>query len=455
MTTHSLKILCETEISIQWFRRDLRIKDNPAYYYAQLRHKYVLPIYIDDSSCSDYSALGRYGKWWLYKSLGSLKIDLNDGLRIFQGREPNIILDLCLKYQIKDVYCNKMYDKYSDHLELEITTLLQQYGITLHIFDDELIPLADLRKYHVSQVFTYFYKKVTSLNLFNKPLSYTLKNNIFQSDETHLDIDYISDQEHLSAYWQPSEQQANLALDMFHISDLRNYEEYRNHPYQEVTSQLSPFIAFGNISLRTCYDKTISKPNSASFIRQLLWGEFCRYMLHLYPNMMYDNINVKMNEKVTAQLQFNETHFDAWKDGRTGYAFIDAGMRQLKECGYMHNRLRMITASFLVKNMLIPWQYGERWFWQHLLDANFANNSFGWQWVAGTSGPSTSPLYTVFNPTTQLVKYDQYLTYTTTFLPEVIDMSLDKLCQTPYLTPPVDFDLSRKKWLNLIKRTPN
>ncbi len=272
--------------------------------------------------------------------------------------------------------------------------------------------------------------------------------------------------------WEVGEAAASKKLDFFIQNNLSGYKENRDYPAKDVTSKLSPHLHFGEISPITIWHAInhwgrLSAPHIdvEHFLSELIWREFSCYLLHHFKNLYRDNFNNKFN---AFAWEDNPVLLKAWQSGNTGYPIIDAGMRELWQTGYMHNRVRMVVASFLVKNLNIHWHYGCDWFWDCLVDADLANNSASWQWVAG-SGVDAAPYFRIFNPITQGEKFDGAGEYTRRFVPElkaIPDKYLFKPWDAPlevieragvelgktYPKPIVDFSESRKRALALYKR---
>ena len=232
------------------------------------------------------------------------------------------------------------------------------------------------------------------------------------------------------------EDAAQNRFDIFIKSGLKGYKEGRNYPGLENVSRLSPHIHFGEISVNQIWHKIqqLDSKNiaddAAHFLSEIGWREFSYYLLYYFPDLRTKNFQTKFDK---FPWQKNAAFLKAWQHGKTGYPIVDAGMRELYQTGYMHNRLRMIVGSFLVKNLLIDWREGERWFWEHLLDADLANNSASWQWVAG-SGADAAPYFRIFNPITQGEKFDKNGDYTRRFVPELAQLP-DKYLFKPWEAP--------------------
>lgn len=232
------------------------------------------------------------------------------------------------------------------------------------------------------------------------------------------------------AMWEVGEKPAKNILESFAKNSIQTYNTDRDFPSIDGTSKLAPYLHFGHISARYIWHTLQKNTVKESFLRQLAWREFAYYTLYHHNNMWHECINAKYEN---FPWTYNENLFEAWKNGVTGYPMVDAGMRELLQTGYMHNRVRMIVASFLVKNLNIHWVFGERWFRENLFDADIANNSFGWQWVAGC-GTDAAPYFRIFNPTLQAQKFDSCGDYIRAFVPELASIS-DKYLFEPWAAP--------------------
>ena len=432
--------------SIYWFRQDLRKIDNPALYDA-CNNGDILPIYIlDEENCDDYMKMGAASKVWLHHSLHNLNKSLDNNLSVLQGNPLDILKALCEHYNINDIYWNRCYLPWEIKRDTHIKELLSALNIKIHSYNGSLlwepwnVVKDDGSAY---KVFTPFYKKgclkaaVSPRKILPKieNINY-VKDNVFSKkiDDLHLlpkdknwDSNIITD-------WQIGEQYALQKLEDFLADGIANYKEGRNIPAkQKFVSKMSPYLHFGEISPNYIYYKTReleSNKNTEHFLSELGWREFSYNQL-FYNNEIYiKNIQSKFDK---FPWQHNDSHLIAWQKGETGIPFVDAAMKELWQTGYMHNRLRMVVASFLVKNLLIHWHHGERWFWDCLFDADLANNSASWQWVAGC-GLDSAPYFRVFNPVLQGQKFDPDGTYTKKYLPQLKNLP-NKYLFNPWEAP--------------------
>jgi len=426
------------QVVIHWFRRDLRLEDNPALLSAS--HHTVLPIYILDET--ETPAIGSASRWWLHHSLKSLNDSLGHRLSLYKGNSKEILLDLVERYSVKEIYWNQSYEPWWIKNDQEITDLLEGRGVEVHSFNGSfLIDPATLLKDNGTpyQVFTPFYEKC--LKSFRSrsitPLERPSTTKIMKDQEKSLSLDQLalkpphSWAEKFKKYWDIGEEAAQKRLSDFLENGLNHYHKERDFPHKESTSRLSPYLHFGEISpQRVLWDVQQKEmdDNAQKFITELFWREFSTYLLHHFPTLPHHNLQVKFNGFPWEE---NHTLLEGWQKGQTGYPIIDAGMRELWQTGFMHNRVRMLVASFLTKNLLIPWQTGAAWFSDCLVDADLASNSASWQWVAGC-GMDAAPYFRIFNPVLQSSKFDPKGDYIYQYVPEL------KNLPAPYLFSPWD-----------------
>jgi len=417
-------------ITLVWFRQDLRLWDNPALFAASERGS-VLPLYVLDEGC----LLGEASGWWLHHSLNQLNRDLNDSLRVVKGNPESVILDLLTKYPIDAVYWNRCYDPWRIAQDGRIKAHLKNLHIDCRSFQASLLwePWSVLKSDETPyKMYTPFYRKVsfdmapprhplplpTHLKIIPITHSHTMQD--IHGLGLHPSIPWYTSMEPL---WDIGERAAQKKLQSFLKHELLGYKEKRNFPGEHQVSHLSPHLHFGEISpyqiwyemqLKT-YSKKVPLKDIEYFLRELVWREFSYYLLYHFPTLPEENFQKKFNS-----FPWKETpsHLKAWQEGKTGYPLVDAGMRELWKTGYMHNRVRMVVASFLTKNLFIHWKEGAKWFLDCLLDADLANNSMNWQWVAG-SGVDAAPYFRIFNPIHQGEKFDEMGTYTRQFVPEL------------------------------------
>ena len=430
------------DINILWFRKDLRLMDNPALVEANLNAE-IIPIFILDDTNPEENKMGAASRVWLYHSLKSLNISIQKKINFYSGDPVKIISELINNYNINGVYWNRCYEPWEIRRDKKIKDLLKIKKVKAKSFNGSLIrePWEVLKEDQTPyKVFTALYKKAylnsdIKVEVINEPTKINYSTKIFSSNtlDTLKLLPNLSWADNIIKYWQVGEKNAHLKMTEFFKKGIDDYKEGRNFPFKKNVSRLSPHIHFGEISPKQLWVKAksiSSNKNTEHFVSEICWREFSYYLLYHFPNLPKDNLQKKFNN---FPWKDNNYYFDSWKKGKTGYPIIDAGMRELYETGYMHNRVRMIVASFLVKNLLIHWHKGERWFWDCLFDADLANNSASWQWVAG-SGADAAPYFRIFNPVTQGVKFDVDGQYTKQYVPELKDMP-NKYLFSPWEAP--------------------
>ena len=422
------------EISIVWFRRDLRLLDNPCISNANSN---ILAIYILDDPAPKVFKIGQSSQLWLSHSLNKLNKSLNQNLNIYKGNTQKVFQALIKKYKVKDVLFNSCYEPWLKKQENQIKKLLIKQNIEVKVFNSSYLwsPIQILKEdktYY--QVFTAYKNKALQI-----PPRATLK----KSPKKHFFKDIKSQGMSLSPQawhkkiektWSIGESAAQKTLQNFLQKKLLGYKINRDFPHKEQNSFLSPHLHFGEISPAQVWQAVkkhrSKKADKEHFLSEVIWREFSCYLMYHFPKLHKENKNPKFNkfawEKDNKKIQ-------AWQKGKTGYPLVDAGMKELWQTGYMQNRVRMITASFLIKNLNIHWKYGRDWFWDCLVDADLANNSASWQWVAG-SGADASPYFRVFNPSTQGEKFDKEGKYVKKYLPELKKLPA-KYLFTPWLAP--------------------
>ena len=458
--------------SIIWFRNDLRITDNAVINYCLENKRKVLPVYIYDPSTS----LGSASKWWLKNSLISLNKSLKGNLIVIEGEPSKILLDLVNKNSIKEILWNERYSKDDRTQDNEIINIIKNHGVECITFHSCLLknPQNTLKKDSTPfKVYTPFYKQQyqgMAYELFDyntEEIDYIDCDDKKQISKI-LDVAIRTEKWHekLLDKWSPGEAGAQEKLKIFLSNGINGYSEGRNRPDKQHTSMLSPHIRFGEISIREVAKsiENINTEDAEIFYKELVWREFSYHLLYHFPHLVDTNLQKKFNNFKWLD---NQNHLKLWQKGMTGYPIIDAGMRQLYETGYMHNRVRMIVGSFLVKNLMTHWKYGQEWFWDTLVDADIASNSASWQWVAGT-GADAAPYFRIFNPVTQSKKFDPNGDYIKKYVRElkdipsnIIHMPSDYDAETlknyglilgeDYPSPIVDLSITRNRALSAFK----
>lgn len=415
---------------IHWFRQDLRIADNPSLFNAASQGK-VLPIYILDDTHAGDCRMGAASRWWLHDSLVQLNKSLDGKLAVFRGDAEKIIMEVVKEHRVSQVYWNRCYEPWRIRRDQRIKERLSQQGIAVKSFNGSLLwePWEVLKTNgNPYKVFTpFYYKGCLRAHVPRAPLPAPRSLSIDDGCKQAIGIDDLALRpaenwvDCLATHWDIGEDHAMERLHTFLREGLENYKDGRDYPAQRNVSRLSPHLHFGEVSPHQVWDAVGSRGedrNIDRFCAELGWREFSYHLLYHFPGLPEKNFNPKFD-------RFG-WHEDAaalkrWQSGQTGYPIVDAGMRELWNTGYMHNRVRMIAGSFLVKNLLIHWHYGERWFWDCLVDADLANNSAGWQWIAGC-GADAAPYFRIFNPGLQGQKFDPRGEYIRRWVPELASL---------------------------------
>ncbi|MBF96001.1 MAG: Deoxyribodipyrimidine photo-lyase [Alphaproteobacteria bacterium MarineAlpha9_Bin4] len=463
-----------------WFRKDLRLSDNPAINAAK-NYENIYPLFIMDEDIFENKSLGGASLWWLENSLELLNRNIQNNLKILRGDSLKIIPKLCEDLEINAVFWNRCYEADRIKKDSKLKKKLLDNSIEVKSFNSSLLwEPWDIKNKSGNpyKVFTPFFKSgcLTSSNPrtpISKPdnLNFKKANSNFKEYE----FKYLFKNNHWSnkfkKYWNVGEIGAKNSLNKFLKLGAKNYSIGRNYPSIENVSRLSPYLHWGEISPFEVWHEANKKmfgENKSVFLSELGWREFSYHLLYNFPNLQDQNLKNNFDSFPWIE---NNNLLEKWKKGETGYPIIDAGMRELWETGYMHNRVRMITSSFLVKNLLAHWKHGKMWFWNCLLDADAASNSASWQWVAGT-GTDATPFFRIFNPITQSKKFDSDANYIKKYVPELsklptkiifspfeYDSSIlkqyDVVLGKNYPYPIIDYVESRKRALNVYSRFIN
>ncbi|MCU0837437.1 MAG: DNA photolyase family protein [Rhodospirillales bacterium] len=438
---------------IVWFRQDLRTADQPALAAAAATGQPVLAVFVLDDATPGHWRLGGASRWWLHGSLASLAADLADRgghLTLRRGASVDSVLAIVRQTNASAVYWNRHIEPHWRTAEAELQKRLTTLGVAGHACDGQLLFAFGAirgRSGEVPRVFTPFWRACLAAPPPAMPLppppSLRAPLTIPPGDSlaawrlrpTH--PDWATG---LAATWQPGETAAQQRLASFLDHGVARYRDQRNDPGINGTSRLSPYLHWGEVSARQIWHAThlrcAGEPGFAAgaeaFLREIGWREFCAAMLLARPEMPDDPLQPRF---AGFPWRDDPSLIDAWSAGQTGYPIVDAGMRELWQTGWMHNRVRMIVASFLTKHLLQPWQAGERWFWDTLVDANLASNAGGWQWVAGC-GVDAAPYFRIFNPVMQGEKFDAQGRYVRRWLPQLAGIE-PRFVHKPWLAPPL------------------
>ena len=418
-------------MTIIWFRRDLRLHDNPTLA-AAVRSGTVLPVYILEEE--DHFAIGGAGKWWLHQSLQKLDASLGGNLKYFRGRAEGVLPQLAKHCKATAVCWNHCYEPAYIAKDNGVAAALEQLQIPSFRFNGSMlweptqIMKGDGTPY---KIFSPFLRAALVQDPPPKPQpaprSITYATGTIPGavplEKLRL-LPQTNWYTNIEAAWEPGEAAARKRLQTFVSKKLAQYAAQRDFPGQDSLSGLSPYLHFGEISPATIWHTIHNSKGDRDSIRKFrsecTWREFACYLLYHFPQTATESYNERLRR---LQWRHNTSLLRKWQQGQTGIPIVDAGMRQLWQTGYMHNRVRMITASFLVKNLLTDWRTGAAWFMDCLVDADLAVNTMNWQWVAG-SGLDAAPFFRVFNPVLQSKKYDPDAAYITTWVPELKNLPL-------------------------------
>ena len=460
------------KIAIHWFRFDLRVSDNPSLNYLSKNYDNIVGIYIFDDINSD-PKLGSASKVWLHASLDYLNKQLNGNLIFLKGDAKGCFDQLMDSFDVEEISWNRSYEPWIVKRDKSLKMYLKS-KVNVNSFNGSLlwepweVLKADSTPY---KIFTPFYQRgCLTKQPPRKPISKNFS--FFDHKIKSLSVNHLKLQDNLGwenkviNHWEIGESFAEKQMNNFLKEGLGDYSHGRNFPNKLNVSRISPYLHWGQISPNTLWyeaeklQQDVETINIDIFKSELGWREFFYNLMFHFPNIQSKNLQIKFDK---FPWDSNDEYLKSWQKGLTGYPIIDAGMRELWKTGYMHNRLRMITGSFLVKNLLLHWHHGEKWFWDCLFDADYASNSASWQWVAGT-GTDAAPYFRIFNPITQGKKFDPEGEYIKKYVPELKNLP-HKYLYTPwecpseilsevnlklgvdYPFPVVDIKLSREKAL--------
>ncbi len=435
-----------SKTAIVWFRRDLRLNDNPAFKYAADSNYKIYPLFIFDTKSNQKWMIGDAAKWWLFKSLTSLNSSLSGNLNV-KGGDPLEILRQLVRVteNCEAIFWNRCYEPWQISRDVVIKKQLLSEKMIVKSFNGSLLfePQKVQKKDGTPyKVFTPFFKKGCLENATQPelpsgaPPEYLLCEKSGSTRELSSFFKIERWHKKFTDLWEPGERGAAIKFESFLKQGVNGYQEGRNCPSLQNVSRLSPHLHFGEISVNRIWHAIrnlyidCKNMDHFTFLTELGWREFSYNLLFFNPDMPENNLQKKFDN-----FPWNRNHsmLKKWQAGLTGYPIVDAGMRQLWETGYMHNRLRMIAGSFLVKNLLLDWRLGQSWFWNCLFDADLANNSAGWQWVAGC-GADAAPFFRIFNPILQSKKFDPEGVYIKKFVPELANLPI-KYIHCPWEAP--------------------
>lgn len=431
------------KINIFWFRRDLRLDDNLGFYEALKSDYPVLPVFIFDTEILDKLPKDDARVTFIHDTLQSMRQQLQDehksSIAMFQGKPKVVFSQLLNDYEIGSVYTNHDYEPYAKERDKEIKSLLESKSIEFRTYKDQVI-----------------FEKSEVVKKDGKPyLVYTPYMRTWKEQFKKIDLEIYYTNSYLNNLIQHSRlpnlslsdigfDKSNQEITQYEVTPtlIQNYEDTRNFPAKDSTSRLGPHLRFGTVSVRKMIKKAIAEDNEI-FWQELIWREFFMQILWHFPHTTNKAFKHKYDR---IEWRNNEEEFKVWCEGKTGYPLVDAGMKQLNETGFMHNRVRMLVGSFLCKHLLIDWRWGEAYFAEKLHDYEMASNVGNWQWVAGC-GVDAAPYFRIFNPTTQIQKFDKDLKYIKKWVPGFQELT--------YPQPIVDHKMARERCLETYKSALN
>ena len=426
------------KISIFWFRRDLRLHDNKALFHALQSEEKILPIFIFDIDILEKIPKDDARISFIYSELKAMNKHLEaheTEIKMFYGNPKEVFKSLMKNYTIVKVFTNHNYEPYAIKRDLEIKEVVSTSKIDFQTYKDQVI----FEKNEITKkdgkpyvVYTPYSKKWLEKYETNKPENYPsedLLDRLYKKTKSETltlsDIGFIETSIPIKNY-------------IFNSRIINEYEETRNFPALDNTSKLGPHLRFGTVSVRQMVSRADAYENKI-FLKELIWREFFMQILWHFPETHKNSFKSKYDRIIWRN---NEKEFKKWCEGNTGYPMVDAGMRQLNKTGFMHNRVRMLVGSFLCKHLLIDWRWGEAYFAEKLHDYEMSSNVGNWQWVAGT-GVDASPYFRIFNPTSQIQKFDKELKYIKKWVPDFQEIT--------YPSPMVEHKFARERCLKTYK----
>jgi deoxyribodipyrimidine photo-lyase len=438
-----------SEPLLLWLRRDLRLADHPALRAALDERRPIIPVYILDDETPGPWKIGGASRWWLAGSLRALGADIEKcGSRLIlrRGETSAVLAELSRETGAKAVYFTRGYEPWMVRLEASLADALERSGVACRSFPGHLLNEPEALRNKSGEpfkVFTPYWKAALATEpppaplpapkAIAHPAKWPKSDDLDSWKLEPTKPDWAGG---MRKTWTPGEAGARQRLHAFIGEALSGYASGRDTPGVDGTSRLSPHLAFGEISPRQCWHtlhaagEDGARKGADAHIRELYWREFSYHLLYYFPHLPNEPFRPAF---AAFRWRKDAKALRAWQKGETGYPIVDAGMRQLWAIGWMHNRVRMITASLLIKHLLIPWQTGETWFWDTLVDADLANNSASWQWVAG-SGADAAPYFRIFNPVLQGTKFDPDGAYVRRWIPELASLP-DAHIHAPWRAP--------------------
>jgi deoxyribodipyrimidine photo-lyase len=437
--------------TIMWFRHDLRLADNRALTAAAQASGPVIPVYILDDVRQGAWAFGGASRWWLHQSLTSLAAGLaacGSRLILRRGDPRKVLAKFIDETGATTVVATRGYEPWAAALEADVKAMAAASGAVFRRFGGTLLFEPEQLRTKMGDPFRVYTPMWRCALAGDPPKQPTPAPDTLKAPKLWPRSDILAAWDLLPTKpdwsggmgleWTPGEDGARARLDQFLKTSLGTYDEERNRPDRPGTSKLSPHLRFGEISPNMCWYAARAHGSTLkggekgleTFLKELVWREFAYHLLAHWPTLPETSFKADFERFPWLE---NAAGLKAWQKGLTGYPIVDAGMRELWHTGWMHNRVRMITGSFLVKDLMLPWQSGEAWFWDTLVDADLASNSASWQWVAGT-GADAAPYFRVFNPVKQGETYDPDGAYVRQWIPEIARLPT-KLIHAPWTAP--------------------
>jgi len=430
----ALKLKSPMKPVVVWFRQDLRLSDQRALAAAVATGAPVIPLYILDDISPQSWRMGGASRWWLDKSLSALGKSLEElGGRLIlrSGEAVSVLTSIAHETSTAGVYTQAAYEPWASAVETRAHAALGLHGVALKRYPGAVLKRTESLRTKAGEpykVYSPFWRALVASGPPAEPLPAPAK---LSAPATWPKSEALSSwglhptkpdwSRGMAEVWTPGEAGAHQRLDTFLQSGIGDYHDDRNRPDRPGTSRLSPHLHFGEISPAQCWHAAVMRGDDGgglgleTFLKELAWRDFAVHLLVHWPSLPEAPFKPAFARFPWAS---DAAALKAWQLGRTGYPIVDAGMRELWHTGYMHNRVRMIVASFLIKDLLIPWQSGQAWFWDTLLDADLASNAASWQWVAGC-GADAAPYFRIFNPVTQGAKFDPEGSYVRRWVPEL------------------------------------
>lgn len=434
--------MAKDSVTIFWHRRDLRTHDNHGLYAALTKNKNVLPVFIFDKNILDkLEDRDDRRVTFIHNHIQRVKKEYEDAggtLRLFHDTPEEAFRKLLNEFDVENVYTNGDYEPYATERDEKIQSLLKERGAELHTFKDQVVfEKSEITKngggpYTVYTPYSKKWKELFERSMIDEYESQNYFQNLYRPDAEARIISLES----------MGFEENNTYLADYEVGreQLEKYSDRRDLPAVQGTTRVSHHLRFGTISIREMTRKGLQ--HSEKWLNELIWREFYMMFLHHNPRVVKESFRKEYDQ---IEWRNNEEEFQKWCDGKTGYPIVDAGMRELNETGFMHNRVRMITASFLTKHLLVHWSWGEAYFARKLLDFELSSNNGGWQWAAG-SGCDAAPYFRVFNPELQMKKFDPDLMYVRKWVPEYESLEYAQSAIVPH-------KVARERALETYKKT--